>query len=225
MSCGTSIRAQRVRLLTQLLALTLLSGVTGCAYITRHYAEPCKSRAFIGTNLEDYISSRFDKKAPVRLAIVPYSVPANLAFTSAEHSGMGSEMAARIQSELLPTGLVPIVEVFNRQDWPAKKDEFFSGNFNALQMARDAGYDLIMVGNIQPQRTIDSFTARTKVIEVESGMTVFYGESTVATNRPGWEEARASIWLDQVTPSQLYIPEMLHELSRCIVRSVKRAND
>lgn len=225
MSCSTSMRAWGVTLLTRTLALTLLGSITGCTYITRHYAEPCKSRAFIGANLADYISTRFNRNAPVRLAIVPYSVPANLSFAGAERPGLGSDIAQRLQSELLPTGLVPIVEVFNRQDWPAKKDEFFRGNFNALQMARDAGYDLVMVGNIQPQRSMDSFTAQTKVIEVESGTTVFYGESTVATNRPGWEEARTAIWLDQVTPNQLYIPDMLHELSRCIVRSVKSAND
>ncbi|NDC38842.1 MAG: hypothetical protein EBZ48_12460 [Proteobacteria bacterium] len=225
MSCSTSKQSQSVTFLTRLLALTLLCNATGCAVVARHYAEPCKSRAFIGANLADYISSRFDRKAPVRLAIVPYSVPANLSFANAEHPGLGTEMAWRIQSELLPTGLVPIVEVFNRQDWPAKKDEFFSGNFNALQMARDAGYDLVMVGSIQPQRSMDSFTARTKVIEVDSGTTVFYGESTVTTNRPSWEEARASVWLDKVTPNQLYIPDMLHELGRCIVRSVKSADE
>jgi hypothetical protein len=241
MSCIPSNLANRVRFLTVPLSLTvnralkhlaltaslafiLLSGASGCALVTRHYAEPCKSRAFIGANLEDYISSRFDRGAPVRMAIIPYSTPANLSFAGMERSGLGSQIAQRIQSELLPTGIVPIVEVFDRQDWPGKKDEFFSGNFTALRLARDAGYDLVVVGSMPSQKGLDNLTVRTKIIEVDSGITIFYGESSVHTNRPEWNSLQSSVWLDQKTPNQLFIPEMVDELCRCVVRGIKRAD-
>ena len=129
--------------------ILLTLGVTlhGCTYVTRHYAEPCKSRAYIGTNLTDFITKRFNTHAPVRVGIIPYSTPANLApGYGAETPSFGTQLARRIQQELVATEEIPMLEVFNREDWPGKKDEFYTGNFGAISFARQAGYDVIIVG-------------------------------------------------------------------------------
>ena len=80
--------------------LTLCIFLGGCSYIDRRYAEPCKSRAFIKTDIEQFITSRFSSKAPVRLAIIPFSAPANLSGEDSETPGIGNELAWRLHQEL-----------------------------------------------------------------------------------------------------------------------------
>ena len=229
MSWVTSVRKFGVilltlrRPLTPALAVTLAAGLSGCSYIHRHYVEPCKTRAYITMSVPDYINKRFAKHSPVRLAIVPYSVPANLSFKSSEHQGLGTELAWRVHQEILPTQIVPISEVFNRTDWPGKKDEFYTGNYGALSLARDAGYDLVMVGDVQPTTSLDTMTARTKIIEVESGITVYYGEATVVTNLHDIEKTASTFWLwpTENKPSAQYISSLNDDIGRCIVHGIK----
>jgi len=221
MSCLSTKRSPRVILLTLALALTLSLCASGCAYIERRYAEPCKSHAYIAIDVRQYLNSRFNSNSQVRLGVVPYAVPANLSFRSTQDPGLGFDLAREIQSELLPTGTVPIVEVFNRTDWPAKNEEFFTGSFGAIALARDAGYDLVMTGYVEPLRSLDTMAAYTKIIEVESGITVYYGKSIVTTRRPEWDDMRASLWFGKEVPNQHYIPDLVTGLSRCIVHGVK----
>ncbi|MCB0340129.1 MAG: hypothetical protein KDD53_11020, partial [Bdellovibrionales bacterium] len=126
-------------------------------------------------DLNEYISKRFPLKAPVRMAVIPFSVPANLSGYSDEHPSVGSKLAWKIHSLLLTTGRVPIVEVFNRQDWPGKKEEFFVGNFGAISNALEAEYDLVLIGYVEPLSTSHGMTIYSKVIDVDGGITVFYG--------------------------------------------------
>ena len=226
MSWVTSFRKIGVILLTLTLALTLTSGLTGCSYISRHYVTPCKNRAYITMSVPDYIKQRFHKNSPVRMAIIPYTVPANLSFKSTEHQGLGVELAWKVQQEILPTQIVPISEIFNRTDWPGKKDEFYTGNYGALSLARDAGYDLILVGDVQPTKSIDTMSARAKIIEVESGITVYYGEATVVTTRHEIEKTVTTFWLSPTEhkPSAQYISALNDGIGRCIVHGIKEVD-
>lgn len=184
--------------------------------IQRRYGESCNSRAYIQTPLADYINKRFEPGSRVRLAVIPFSVPANLAAQSDEQPGLGIDLAQRVQSELLQTGVIPIVELLNREDWPGKKDEFAHGNFGAIQTARDAGYDLVLVGSISPMSSMDVLAAQTKVIEVEGGVTAWYGETTVSSNRSYFNSIGADWGMAHKRPDKIYIEESVDRLARCI---------
>lgn len=194
--------------------------LSGCAFIHSQVGESCKSRAHVQLILSDYLSHRFDSHSPVRVALIPYSVPANLAADSSQRPGVGNELAWQIHQKLLATGAVPIVEVFNRPDWPQKKDEFFTGNFGALSMAREAGYDLMLVGLVENMRATDELTAHSKLIEVESGVTVWYGTDTAWTRRPEMDIVQDRLFLGDRSPSKMYFGPIVEQLSSCIVNSM-----
>lgn len=210
------------RVLIPVILLTLMctSMLSGCANIHQYYSEPCNSHAYSRTILSDFLSNRFHSNSPVRLAVIPFSAPANISGFSSERPGLGNELAWKVRAELLASGQVPIVEILNRQDWPGKKEEFFMGNFGAIAVAREAGYDLVLVGHIHTPEALDRLKASTKLIEVESGITVWYGDTEVKTYAPELQSARAALWLDERRPAMLYLPRMVNRLSQCIVQAI-----
>lgn len=206
--------------------LTLAVGLTRCTYIQRHYVDPCNSRAYVGNDLAMYLNKRYHSNAPVRVGIIPYSVPANLSPSGGpDLPSFGSTLAWKLHQELISSGDIPVVEVFNRQDWPGKKEEFFTGNFGAISLGREAGYDLVMVGYVEPVRSIDSLSSYTKLIDVESGVTVYYGKNTATTYRPEMAGTLDSLWLKSKDPSESYLGNMTESLARCIIHGVRAAEE
>ena len=206
------------------MVLTLLLGfsATGCAYIHGRYGEHCNSRAYTKTILTDYINSRYVSGSPVRMAIIPFSVPANLAYRDQERPGLGNQLAWSVQAEMLRSGAVPIVEVLNRMDWPGKKEEFYTGNFGAIEMARDAGYDLALVGNVEPVRSTADLIASVKILDVESGVTVWYGDVHAMTWREDADTVEDWAMLIDRQPNRLYFNVLTDKLAKCIVHEATR---
>jgi hypothetical protein len=205
-----SYRAKSLTLLSLLLA--------GCSVIHDQYGETCKTHAYVRTSVEDYISRRFHPRAPARLAIIPFSVPANVAAHSLHQPGLGNELAWSAHGAFLESGKIPIVEVFNRQDWPGKKDEFFTGNFGALALAREAGYDLVFVGYLAGMKRLDTFTVHSKLIEVESGTTLWYGTTDVRSRRKAMNKLEAAVGISNARPDLLHYGPLATEAGRCVVR-------
>ena len=198
----------------------LLVFFSGCSLVHEHYGEYCKNHAYVQRHLEDYIRSRFQSGAPVRMAVIPFSVPANVAGLNNQIPGLGSELAWKVHARFLETEIVPITEVLNRQDWPGKKEEFFTGNFGAIAMAKEAGYDLAVIGYVEPQNSMDALTAFVKIVEVESGITVYYGKSTANTRRRDIDDFSGYIPGVRVDPSNTYFSVLSETLGRCVVKGV-----
>lgn len=134
--------------------------------------------------------------------------------------GLDNQFAWALQSKLLATELFPIIEGLNRQDWPGKKEEFFSGNFGALAYARDAGYDMVVVGYMEPLHRLDTWTIHTKVIEVASGTTLWFGTSTVYTTRHDMLEVSSTIGMTDRRPDLQYLDAILDTITSCVSREI-----
>jgi hypothetical protein len=182
----------------------------------RHVGESCKTRAYVRTDFEAFINQRFNLNSPVRLGIIPFSTQANISHYSNELPGLGNTLAWEVHRQLLGSEVFPIVEVLNRQDWPGKKEEFSTGNFGAITAARDAKYDLVMVGYLEPLHRLDTWIIHTKVIEVEAGVTLWYGTSRVWTDRADMLEVSSSLGLTDRRPDLIHITPLLEESGRCI---------
>lgn len=217
---------------TSVSSLTLL-GLVGCAatetivppFPTLDFSSKpvvCKSRAHVDIDLQEYLKTRFQTGSPVRLAIIPFSTQANLASQGNEQIGLGEKMATELQLRILSSGLVPISEVFKRHDWPGKKEEFSTGNFGALQYAREAGYDLVLVGVIDSLQSLTEMTARMRLIEVSSGITLHFGTSEVISHR---RENEKNFWYlgKKSPPSQLFINEIFETLVDCLATAIETA--
>ena len=216
MKCACSGRAPLARVLTSAILLTL-SGCSLTSYIKDHTTEYCKSRAYVQIPLGDHLSTRFNSGDPVRLAIIPFSVPANLTPRAGNQHAISNELAWKVQAEMLARGAVPIAEILNREDWPAKREEFFTGNFGAISFAREAGYDLVFVGYVNPMNSIDEVTAQGKLIETESGITLWYGTSTATSARANVRNNLSYAWLTNQRPDMLYQNELFNKLATCMV--------
>ena len=200
--------------------LTCLVGTTSCSILGRHVGERCNTHAHVRTDLVGYIDQRFTPKSPVRMGIIPFDTPANLAARSAQMPGLGNQLAWAVHRNLLSTETFPILEVLNREDWPRKREQFFTGNFGALKFARDAGYDMLLAGYLEPISRLDTWKVHTKIIETDSGTTVWYGTSTVYTNRHDMWEVSSFVGLTDRRPDILYTDELLQTVAQCIVHDM-----
>jgi len=204
--------------------LTLLSAVSigGCAYFQPrfHVNQNCSSRVYVSSPIGEQISPRNGATHATRLAVIPFAAPSNLAGSSNELPGLGNTLAWRVHAEALASGEFPITEVFNRQDWPGKKEEFFTGNFGAISLAQEAGYDLVLTGFIENLRELNSLTAHTKLIDVSSGITLWYGKSSVRAVEYRDPTVFDSMWRSSEKPAELYTASIADDLGRCVVQGI-----
>lgn len=206
--------------------LTLLAAVfSGCSFLNRHVGETCNTRAYVRTDFEGFINQRFTPRTPVRMAVIPFDAPANLAGKDNELPGIGNRLSWGVQRELLGTEVFPTVEVLNRQDWPGKKEEFFTGNFGALSFARAADYDLVLVGAIEPITRVDEYVVHTKIIDVESGITLWYGTSRVVSNRADMLAVSSSLGLTDERPDLIPTNPLLQQAAECIAYDITHDPD
>jgi hypothetical protein len=208
------------RLCVRLMTLVAVVSLTSCAYLKDHTLDQCKTHAYVETVIADYLSTRYQSNSHVRMGIIPFAVPANLTQKPFQYRGLGNEIAFQIQAHFLNEEVIPISEVLNREDWPGKKDEFYTGNFGALSQAREAGYDLIFVGNIDAYNPFGELTASTKLIEVESGVTLWYGKTTAYTHRRDYMRGADYLNLEDRKPSETFGEVLTSTLTKCIVKEV-----
>lgn len=211
-----------VKMMTVVFSVLALSACS--THEKDRYSDICNSRAYLHQGLYDYLSHRFTNRIAVRMGIIPLSVPANLSYRDGEYPGAGTAVALQLQRLFLEEGAVSIVEIFNRQDWPAKREEFNIGNFNAIEYARDAKYDLLLTGYLEEARALDQLTAVVKLIDVENGTTIYYGKTTATSSVPhsdsllvqsGLAMNRENRALKKFSPNT-----MLEELGACIHLSI-----
>ena len=204
----------------RVIVLTCLVLTSSCSVIGRHTGEWCNTRAYVRTDLAGYINQRFIPNQPARVGIIPFEVPANLASRGAQMPGLGNQLTWAVHRRLLETEVFPIIEVLNREDWPRKREQFFTGNFGALRFAADAGYDIVVVGYLEPLSRLDSWTIHTKIIEVASGTTLWYGTSTVYTTRHDMFEVSSTLGLTDRRPDLLYSNILTEEIAQCIAHDM-----
>lgn len=171
--------------------------------------------------MESFISSRFSRDAPVRLGVVPFSAPANVAGTSDRRAGLGFRLASILQGKLLEYQTIPIVELIPRDDWPGKRRDFYEGSHDAIALGREMGFDLILVGVITDY-SLDHLSFSGRILETEAGITVWYGTAQISSYRPVLDRTVEGIGWQKRVPSQLYIDEILEEAGRCIAREAMK---
>ena len=136
--------------------------------------------------------------------------------------GLENRLAQDLHDELLNFKTIPIVEVLPREDWPGKRDEFGTGNFTALKMGRDAGYDLILVGILEPITSLDRLTIYTKLLDADNGVTIWYGKSTVSSDRGYVDSLEVHTGIKNARPAELYTEPIIRELSECAADAIMK---
>ncbi len=201
--------------------MTLATISIGCSLIPAIFTtdydikDSCKIRAYIYEPLWDVLSDQNDTNTPPRVGIIPFTVPANLTSTTSSTTGLGHEMAWEIHQTLLQKQGQAIFEILNREDWPGKRQEFYTGNFGGISQAYSAGYNYIIVGNLQPLASLNKASLLIKVINVASHKSVSYIE--VKRWIPHFHPyMRPPSFLDDgYEPSSYYPNRLFKPLARC----------
>jgi hypothetical protein len=176
-----------VKLTTLFLGLML----TGCSVRTLPWVgESCTIRADIDGDLLAYIKSRYDETLPKRFAVLPFDVPENFTppgnLPGGTANSTAQQLARMLQSALLAQEELGIVEVFDRENWPRKRDEFFRGNYQAIEQARLAGYDFVIVGMLEPLTEDTMLRFQTKLIDTATSFTIWSGMTEIFSNERDW---------------------------------------
>lgn len=175
----------------------------------------CNLRTDINLGLETYLSQRYGADHPVRMAVIPFDVPETFASPGPESGNFGREIARKFISELHQTGTVPIIELFNRDRWPGKREEFYAGNYTAIQYARSAGYDLVTVGYLEDLKNDEDLDLLTKIIDTSNNVTIWSGRTRVTSYDRRARRTLAPSLLFDDRPDLFAFPERVDRLARC----------
>ena len=200
--------ARCVMILTLLLA-------AGCSF-TRPTSSPnCKMRAYIYRPLDELLNDISQNPQPLRIGIIPFTVPANLTAPIGSTTGLGHELAWRVQQILLEQEGAAIIEILNREDWPSKRSEFFPGNFGAISQAHESGYDVTVVGQLKELVSLNKAALLVKVIDVQKQVTISYLE--LETSVPNFlKKSRPPSFIgDQYDPSLYDANTLFTSLGTC----------
>ena len=195
--------------------------LAGCSSHKPLQGTQCNNRAYLRTPLQEVLARTFQPSPnPPRLAVVPFSAPENVSMRSDEFPGVGNRLAWEVQAEILRWGLIGMVEVFHRESWPGKREEFYTGNFGALSRARQAGYDLLLVGDVVSPRNGNEVRIQGKLLTVNDGVTLWYGEIVASTSPDVVQEWWDSIGRSSRTPNMLPANALYSRAARCLVNEI-----
>ncbi len=179
-------------------------------------------RAYVNAGLLDYLKTRYDSTNTSRLAIIPFNVPESFAPSGMQSRHFGRDIALNFHQEIVGSGELGIVELFNRDRWPGKRAEFSHGNYQAIESARNAGYDLVLVGYLEDIVNETDLTLLTKLIDTSNGVTLWYGRTvTYSARRPLRRSiSEYSFGFVRDRPDSFAFQERVAEMARCTVDSI-----
>ncbi|MFN8388883.1 MAG: hypothetical protein U0136_01175 [Bdellovibrionota bacterium] len=154
------------------------------------------------------------------MAVLPFDVPETFAPPGNDAVNYGRELARKFEMELHSAGTVPIVELFDRDRWPGKREEFFKGNYRAIELARAAGYDLVLVGYLEELRDPTMMTIYTKIIDTQNQVTVWSAQTIVYSDARTIRTGMSKLELVKERPELFHFPERTDEVARCTVDSI-----
>lgn len=174
-------------------------------------------RIYSNAELPAYVKSQYHSGQPVRMGIVPFDVPENFAPANSEAARYGHELARKFQLEFRRSGEVAVIELFDRDRWPGKREEYFNGNYGAIEIARNAGYDLVMVGFLEDIKNDEDLVLYTKIIDVTKNVTVWDGRTTVTSRAREENRQMADVFLATERPDLFAFPERAEKLVTCSI--------
>lgn len=174
----------------------------------------CKIQTYINADVASYIRSRDHSDRLARTLILPFEVPENFAKSGNELTPFGHQLARRFQQQLLQSGKFPIIE-FQDYHWQGKREEFFSGNFDAIRVAREAGFDFVMVGFLGDVQNENELTVYTKLIDVTGEFTVWHARTIAKSHARGLRRTFASAYIIKNRPDIFSLPQETEKLISC----------
>jgi hypothetical protein len=117
----------------------------------------------------------------VRAGFFAFDLPATFAQFRSLQGDPGLALAVRFKEELQRRGVLSAAEIIPEKPWPGKREDFLTGNFQAIQIARQAGFDLLFLGFVEDLRSKDELSLTTKAIDLRTQATIWYARTTLVS--------------------------------------------
>jgi len=152
--------------------------------------------------------------------ILPFVVPENFAQPGADVPNVGRELAVEFAAQFRGAGAIPVVEMYNVDRWPGRREDFATGNYQALQLARNAGFDFLVVGYLEDLKGDDFFNIQVKLIDVSNNITLHHSLLRAYSRDRLWSREFGRSWFVQEHPNNYSFPEIIDESARCGVEAM-----
>lgn len=179
--------------------------------------EGCNIRTYIDVGFDNYLSQQNRTKKILRMAVVPFDVPETFAPVGRENINYGIELAKRFQQQLLGKTPGLIVELFDRERWPGKREDFLKGNYQAIELARNAAYDLVAVGYMEEITNSSDLVILTKIIDVTNSVTLWDARTVVYTTQRTLRSNLSRVGAVEDQPDLFAFPERTQKFAQCTV--------
>lgn len=182
--------------------------------------ETCNIRAYTETSLLEYLESEQYAQKRSRFAIIPFDVPETFAAQGGQNRHFGRELARMFHQELQSAGELPIIELYDIDRWPGKRQEFFAGNYRAIEIGRHAGFDFVLLGYLDDITNATDLSLYTKIVDTSNGITVWSGHSEVRSHLRDWKRELSRTRLLKEQPEEFRFKERVAELARCTTKRI-----
>jgi len=184
--------------------------------------EGCKIRTHTNAKLVDYVSGRFSSTTAVRALIIPFDVPESFAgsWNNYHDQHYGRELARLLRAELARTGELGIIELFAQNSWPGKRDEYFVGNYRAIQLAKDAGFQILILGHMEDLKNDEEMVILTKIIDATNNVTIWDAKTMVYSRDRAIGKLMGDMKLLRERPDLFNFPERAEEFAYCTVNFI-----
>jgi hypothetical protein len=205
----------------------LITTASGCAVFDRQLVHRCNSHAYTRSDIEGYVAQHFRERDKLRVAVLPFVTAPQFEKAGFGQSpeGLGFQFGRFIQAQLMEFQVFPVVEFVSRAPSPGAFQDMFAGNYHSITWARDAGYDFVVVGLLEPLSSVDSYTISGKLIDTSNGVTIWYGRSTETSYRNQIHHGLSAIGAERRERVYPDYPRMAELVSSCLVKNMMRGSE
>ena len=185
----------------------------------------CKMRTHINVGLQDYLSSRFHSPKVPRVGILPFLVQETFASSARPDLHQGRMFAQMVKLELVSQADdLGVIEFFDVDIGPDKKEDFERGNYIAIETARRAGYDLVVIGKMAEIRNEHDIEVTIRIIDTANNVTLWHSKNILYSQEREWRRSLANFAVFGVDdrPDLFDLPARTAELAKCSVRRILR---
>jgi len=145
--------------------------------------DQCKIRTYIDDGGTALLSNRFVdtnyRDRPIRIAVIPFSIPEHFAVWGSYEGHLGWELARVFWADLLAAKVEGTIELVAANTWAGESEEFFEGNYRNIEIARQAGYSHIILGYLKEPTSDGILRVYTKLIDVGTSHTMWFSLTEV----------------------------------------------
>ena len=176
----------------------------------------CSVTTFMDKDFDEYLNGRAERGLPTRVGIMSFNVPKNFSPVAAPiNDGYGAAIATKFREQFLKHSPNGIFEFFSAEQvtFEESKRDFERTNVRLMSFATNKGYDTLVLGQLNNITNSSELNFSVKIIDLGSQITVWSGETIVATTAKSKN-------VNETNQSLFYFEERISKAAECAVKTM-----